>query len=288
MSDYEILAIEPGYADRYFEAANKIQELVASTSPETLAQAYEDDEKKMSHPLSLNEDVAVINVKGMLTNETSFWNRYVGRVSYDEIREATAQAIDEEVGAIVYLYDTPGGAVNGMADAASMISSLPMPTISFAVGNMASAGYFLGSQADEVISDSFSSVGSIGIMIRLMSRAKMLKGEGIEAYRFRSGDLKGSGDPNFSLTKREKDYFQGRVKNMAEMFYQIVTDARGIPRDMLDEFGITSGRTFIGIEAKAVSLVDDVMSFDQSLIKAYDLAKKYLDKRDVNSLGYKR
>lgn len=288
MSDYEILAIEPGYADRYFEAANKIHELVANTSPETLAQAYDEDEKKMSHLLSVNEDVAVINVRGMLTNESSFWNRYMGRVSYGEIREATTQAIDEDVGAIVYMFDTPGGAVNGMADAANMISSLPMPTISFAVGNMASAGYFLGSQADEVLSDSFSSIGSIGILIRLMSREKMLKGAGIEAYRFRSGDLKGVGDPNFSLSKKEKDYLKGRVKNLAEMFYQIVTDARGIPRDMLDEFGITSGRVFTGEEAKAVSLVDDVMSFDQSLAKAYDLAKKYLDKRGENSLGYRR
>jgi len=72
------------------------------------------------------------------------------------------------------------------------------------------------------------------------------------------------------------------------MFYQTVSDARGMSIEMLNKLDITSGRTFIGQEAKAVGLVDKIMSFEQSMLKAYDLAAKYVDKKKASSLSYRQ
>jgi ClpP class serine protease len=115
----------------------------------------------------------------------------------------------------------------------------------------------------------------------------MLKEAGIKVHRFRSGPLKATGDPDFALTREEKAYLTEKTTYMANTFYNIVSDARGLPLAAMEKLGITSGRTFIGEQAKAAMLIDEVKTFDQSILKAYDLAKKYLDKSVNRGIGYR-
>ena len=146
----------------------------------------------------------------------------------------------------------------------------------------------MGSQSKHVYADAFAEVGSIGVVIKCWDRSKQLKDMGIKPERFRSGDLKASGDPDFALTAKEKEHIQEQMMTYAGKFYNIVSDARGIPLPVLELSGITSGRTFIGDEALRVNLVDSMKSFDQTILKAYSLANSYLDKNRGSSLSYVR
>jgi ClpP class serine protease len=85
-----------------------------------------------------------------------------------------------------------------------------------------------------------------------------------------------------------KEHIQEQMMTYAGKFYNIVSDARGIPLPVLELSGITSGRTFIGDEALRVNLVDSMKSFDQTILKAYSLANSYLDKNRQGSLSYTR
>jgi len=279
MSDYEILAISPSAEERYFE----IQAKLMSLTPEMISQEKEEEQ---SYLLAINEGVAVIDVSGVLTNTNSYWNRYFGAVSYPEIKEASQQAVEQGVGCIVYHYGTPGGSVRGMYDCANFISSLKISTISFTGSMMCSAGLFLGIQSNHVYADAFAEVGSVGVIMKLYDRSKYLKDLGIKPERFRSGDLKASGDPDFALTDKEREHIKEQVMTYASKFYGIVSDARGIPLPVMEKSGITSGRTFIGEQALKVNLVDGMKSFDQVVLKAYGLAKNYLDKNRQSSLSY--
>jgi len=283
--DYNILAVASSHEDSFANIQASINTKIMSLTPEMLSSEQEEEQ---SHLLAINGNVAVIDISGVLTERYSFWNRYFGAVSYPEIKEATQQAVEKGVGCIVYNYSTPGGSVRGMHDCASMISSLKIPTISFTGSMMCSAGYFLGCQGKHVYSDSFAEVGSVGVVIKITERSKYMKDLGIKPERFRSGDLKASGDPDFALTDKERTHITEQVNTYASKFYNIVSDARGIPLPILEKTGITSGRTFIGEEALKVNLVDGMKSFDQVILKAYGLAKNYIDKNKPNGLSYVR
>jgi protease-4 len=265
---YKILAIDGAHFADYVAAEDALQKKLASLGGDA------EPEEEQSRLLQWADDVAVIAIKGRLTNSDSWYNRYFGMLAYSEIRDAILQAVDADASAILFDHDSPGGSVDGMADTAELIASLDIPTVSFTSSSMMSADYFLASQSDYIYADSFADVGSVGVIVKLYDRTKMLADMGIKPVRFRSGELKAAGDGDFKLSKKEEDYIKDKVMNLAGKFYSIVSAARGMPRETLDALGITSGRTYIGEEALEVNLIDGLKTFDQSMLKAFDVAKK--------------
>ena len=282
---YRILAISPAHFADYVEAETALQQKIMSLSAADI-KAMEDDneEEDDSYILQMVDNVAIINVAGRLTNRDIYWNRYFGMLSYNEIRKAILQGRDNGAGAMVFRYDTPGGAVDGMNETGELIANLDIPTITHTSASMASAGYFLGIQSDYVYADTFADIGSIGVIIKFYDRSKMLADNGIKPVRFRSGKLKAAGDGDFKLTAEETAYIEGIVSNYAGKFYNIVSAARGMPVDYMEKIGITSGRTYIGEEALAVNLIDNLKTFDETMLKGFNLTKR-VDKQQSFSLS---
>lgn len=265
------LAAEQALEDKAFQAAGNPM----------------NDEEDQSRLIQFIDNISVIEIKGYLTNSNSWLNRYFGMVSYDEIREAAIQAQDNSE-AVLFHIGSPGGRVPGLADVSNFVSSMSIPTVTFTDSQMASAALFLGIQMDHVYGDSFSEVGSVGVILQWLDRSGYLKQNGITPMRFRSGDLKASPSANFKLSSKESAYIKEQISTYAEKFYAIVSEGRGIPRPMLDELNITSGRTFIGEQAEEVGLVDSILTFDQAVLKTAQLAQKSLDKggRSTVLLGH--
>ena len=277
----EMLAIAAGYEEK-LEAAES--QLMLSTLDLIKASSDDDEENDGSYILQMQDGVGVIEIRGMLTNINTPWNRYFGVLAYDEIRNATIQALEEGAGSLMYLISSPGGRVSGMNSAAELMSSVPVPTMSYTDDSMHSAAYFLGSQSDSVYAGDFASVGSIGVIATLMDYSEAMKKNGVKAVRFRSGDLKQAGNPMFKLSDKEHKYLQEQVDLYAQKFFNIVSEARGIPLPMLENLDITSGRTFIGAQTQQVGLVDGILSFDQAFAKISDLAKKNIDSRKIRTV----
>ena len=282
-----LLAIASGSIEGFMKSEADLRAKMMLTPKADMCESDDDEEEDQSDLLNIYDNVAVIDINGGLTATDSWINKYYGLVSYGEIREAIIQAVQANVGCIFFNVNSPGGDVNGMSDVASLISSLPMPTIAFSSSQMASAAYFLGCQADNIYVDSFADVGSIGVVINVMDYTAMNKMNGVVAQRFRSGSLKGTGNPNFALSKEEQAYIQGKVDTYSGMFFQIVSDARGMDLPTMNKLEITTGRTFIGQQAAAANLVDGMLTFDQSMAKAYDLATKYVDKQNVSGIQFR-
>ena len=270
----ELLAISKLHESKFYQSLDIVASLDAKATMDQVAQ----EDIEVPYLLTVTDaGVSVIHISGALTNRESYYNRYYGLISYQAITDSIMYMLEEtDTKVAVFKYDTPGGAVNGMTDVSELISSLPMPTISFASGSMASAGYFLGSQSEEVYADKMSMVGAIGVILGWYNYSKLLAKQGIKPERFRSGDLKAAGDGDFDLTKKEKEHINDLVVYMANVFFDIVSDARGIPREVMETLDITSGKEFIGEQAKQVMLIDDVMSYDKVLLKAYGMAEKAL------------
>lgn len=239
------------------------------------------EEAPESDLLSMIDGAAVIEVKGKLTNKNSWYNKYYGLISYDQIREAIVEALDLGAGAILFDVDSPGGTVSGMKDLSNFVSGVDVPTRAHTSGTMASAAYFFGISCEKCYSDDMAEVGSVGVVMTLMEYTESMKKQGVHAEVFRSGKHKQAGNPYEKLSAENRKHMKDQVMTYANKFFDFVSEHRGIPRPAMTE--IETGKTFIGEEAVTAGLVDKLKSFDEALAETITLAEKTLDTAGINS-----
>ena len=267
----EILAILKGYDGDFFKAHDNVV-------------AYETSEKEPpeSDILTVHENVGIISARGMLTNRDSYYNKWAGLVSYNELKAAALEGIEEfNVKSLVYDWDSPGGHVAGMRGHSDFIKSLDIPTFSHTSATAASAALFQAISTDTFHIDDLATVGSVGVVRIVASRARALKEAGYDVKVIKSGPKKMAGNEYETLSKDNEKYIQSQVMYMANKFYAFVSAQRGMRLTGLNE--IKTGRTFIGEQAVENGLVDGIADFNNVMAAAMVAAQKYIDIENNNS-----
>jgi len=170
-------AILPEYLDaidaialRAFEAGSLVQ--VAGDGHQERLQASLSAVAAVGSPLAgasmstIRDGVAVVPVFGPIFPRATMLNSSAGGTSLDAIlRDLRVAMADGDVERIVMVFDTPGGVVSGLGEAALAIRSATKPVSAFVTGMAASAGYWLASQAREIVVDPSAMVGNIGVVV---------------------------------------------------------------------------------------------------------------------------
>jgi signal peptide peptidase SppA len=126
---------------------------------------------------------------------------------------------------------------------------------------MASAAYFIGSAADEIVSDPDALTGSIGTISVHMDFSQFLENAGIKPTVITSGKFKGEGNPFMPLTDEAKEDMQRMVDDFGASFVAAVARNRGTTvADVKQNFG--QGRVFRATEAKAIGMIDRVATME--------------------------
>ena len=228
------------------------------------------DEKfggQYGYMLSKHGDVAVMQVYGEMVSKESWYNRFFGMVSYEEMRNAAIMAAEGGAKALLIDYDTGGGAVTGIGELSDFLSefdSSVMPVYSYTGANMLSAGYWLGAVGRKVFSSSMALSGSIGVITAHFSYHRALKEQGIDVTMFRQGEYKALGSPYEQLDDKAKADIESRMGKFYDMFLGHVSVQRSISIPTLIETA-AEGRVFMGEDAVKAGLVDAVTSFDKAL-----------------------
>jgi len=136
--------------------------------------------------LSIEDGTAKIKIKGILSQKgPDAFDRFFGYdgTAYGDIVDACAEIMENEsVTRVELLMDTPGGEVLGVDSAAQAIAELSKKKKVTAInqGLIASAGYWLASQAGEIISESAVNLtGSIGVVITAVDFKKYYENYGV-------------------------------------------------------------------------------------------------------------
>ena len=201
-------------------------------------------------PVYDSNGVRVIEAHGVMAKGA---DGYLGFVDTGLLREAILAAdADPEVDAVVIDWDSPGGYVDGVMDAADAVAMANKPVISYASGLCCSAAYWIASASDSVIASRSADVGSIGVYVVHQDLSGMAGQMGIKVDVITSGKYKGAGVPGTSLTPEQRQNIQERVNKLAARFKAAVTSERDVPESAME------GQTFDGEDALAVNLVDDL------------------------------
>ncbi len=213
--------------------------------------------------------VAIIPVYGMIFPRSSLMTEMSGGTSVADVRSSFRMAMaDESVGSILFDVDSPGGFTDGIEELAAEIRDARgrKPMVSIANYGMASAAYYLGAQADEVIASPSSMVGWIGTVMVHQEISKMEAQKGITTTILRNPAGKFGGNEFEPLSDKARAELQEQVDDHSTMFVNAVAKGRGVtPATVRSNFGDGGGMS--AARAKAAGLVDRVDAFDAAVAR---------------------
>lgn len=221
--------------------------------------------EKLPYLFSIQGSVGIVEIKGGMTNATSYWDAYDKAATYQAISEAMIHAAnDSNVKAILLDIDSGGGSVAGMNDTADLIRTINdnvKPVVAFTGGSMFSAAYCLGCSAGQVFASKSAGAGSIGIIGTHMDLSKMYAEQGITVTVVRGGKYKALANRFEALTDDARSQIQAGIDAAYGVFVQHVADMRGVPYLTADT-QMAQGKEFWGQSALTAGLVDGITTFD--------------------------
>lgn len=216
-------------------------------------------------------DVMILPVCGVMSQRASLLQDISGGASTEQIGAAFRAAIaDDSVRAVVMEYDTPGGSTFGIEDLANEIRSARgvKPVIAQVNSLCASAGYWLATQADEVVVTPGGVAGSIGVYAVHEDISGMLAQEGIKPtlIRGRQGPNKAELNGLGPLEDDARAALQERIDQEEAKFIAAVAAGRGVStRDVVDGYG--GGRVFNADELVKRGMADRVAPLRDTLAR---------------------
>jgi len=220
-----------------------------------------DNALRNAEPRSATNRVAIVPLDGLLTRRG---NR--GTATERFIETMTALAADPRVDSILLDIDSPGGSTVGTPEAGEVvrIAAERKPVIAHTGDLMASAAYWIGSQASQVVASPSAWVGGIGVYVVHADFSRALEAEGVTVSFIYAGKFKTEGNPFEPLAQDARDYFQTVVDSTYRQFTSTVARGRGVTPDVVRaSFG--EGRVLRAEDARAAGMVDRVETFGATL-----------------------
>jgi signal peptide peptidase SppA len=213
--------------------------------------------------------VAVIPLTGIITPQGSFFDFLFGgapgglvgfRAAFDEALHSP------EVEAIVIDVDSPGGLIDLVPETAQHIRDArgSKPIVAIADTLMASAAYWIGAQADELVITPSGYAGSIGVYRMHIDESALNEKIGIDVTYIHAGRYKVDGNPDEPLSDDARADWQQNVDDAYAAFVDDVAAGRGTTAEnVISTNG--EGRVLHARRALEAGLVDRVETYEATV-----------------------
>lgn len=219
--------------------------------------------------VSTSKGVAVIPVYGVISQRMNMLSMMSGGTSTELLTKQVREALhNPEVGTLVFDVDSPGGVVTGVPELAADIRAArgQKKMIAVCSGLMASAAYWIGTAADEVVITPSGEAGSIGVYTMHMDYSKQNEMLGMHPTYISAGKYKVEGNPDAPLSAEALAYTESVVGHYYEMFVKDVAKHRNVSKtDVTKGFG--EGRCVTADQAVALGMADRIGTLSQVLEK---------------------
>lgn len=268
------LLVDPGFGARAASllAHGGVRYLAASLHRDVKANSDEHQAitAGVTRKRAAGSGVAVIPVLEAISNRPHSFG-----ASTQEVGAAFDAAMTSgDIAAIMLDVDSPGGTVEGVPELAAKIYAArgEKPVIAIANGMMASAAYWIGAAASEVVVTPSSSVGSIGVYTIHEDLTKYLEQEGAKVTTVSFGKYKTEMAPWVELSDEALAHLQQRVDEIGNWFVGDVGKFRGdTPANVKAGYG--EGRVLSAKAAVDANLVDRVATFEETLERMLSATK---------------
>ena len=206
------------------------------------------------------DKIALVPIKGVLVSEKPRLPsiRMISSVEIVQLLEEIKR--NRRIKALVLEINSPGGTPFPCEEIAEAIKSVDRPTVAWVREMATSGGYWIASAADSIVAGSLSTVGSVGVASIRPDFSELLRKIGVDVDTVASGIHKLLGLPFKPLTSEEKQEDRQRreeeIRTIQQRFINEITAKRKLTEQAIDE--ISSGKTYLGQEAKGLGLIDEL------------------------------
>ena len=216
------------------------------------------------------DQIAIIPVQGMITFEggdSLLSSSSSGERIAEEIKEANE---DESVKAIILEINSPGGTVMGSKVVADEVKNVDKPVVALITESGTSGAYWIASQADYIVADQLSIVGSIGVLGSYLEYGGLLEDYNVTYERLVTAQYKDIGTPYREMTTEEKALMLDRLDEIHAYFVQEVAKGRHMQVEDVD--ALANGLFYLGQDGIQNGLVDYIGDKDYAINLTKQLA----------------
>lgn len=215
----------------------------------------------------IHGEIAVLPLFGTIFPRANLFTEVSGATSAEIFGQRFDELVaDPKVGAIVLDVDSPGGQAPGVEELSTKIFQArgKKPIIAVANHLMASAAYWIGTAADELVVSPSGEVGSIGVYSIHQDVSEALAREGVRMTIIKEGKYKAVGNQYEPLTEEAHAVLQERVSEVYAQFIEAVARNRGVDGDDVRN-GFGEGRTVGAKQAVKMGMADRVATLDETV-----------------------
>ena len=180
-----------------------------------------------------------------------------------------AAAADPDVGTIVMDVDSPGGSVFGVQELGDVLHDIRQNSgkrlVAVANNTAASGGYWIASQAHELVVTPSGMVGSIGVIVPHSDTSKMKERVGVRTEYITAGKYKAEGHQDGPLTDEHRAHLQGMVDGYYGAFVKAVARGRNVPVGTVRGDGFGEGRMRLASEAVSAGMADRIGTLEETV-----------------------
>lgn len=212
--------------------------------------------------------IAVVNVEGTIVDGESFEEEVGGDTVAGLLRQAYE---DKSVKAVILRVNSPGGSAFASEIIRQEVENLQhsgKPVVVSMGGMAASGGYWISATADHIVADKNTITGSIGIFALFPTFEKSIKKIGVSADGVSTSAL-AEANAFTALSPELNQIYQLEIEQGYDQFLNIVSKGRKMTKEQADK--LAQGQIWLGEEAYANGLVDEIGDFDTAVDKAFKL-----------------
>lgn len=204
--------------------------------------------------------VAEIRLAGMIQSGGGFSTDGTTPDGFSQLLDEARQ--DGNEGYLIVI-NSPGGSVVASKDITRAIEDLEAPTACVMKDTAASGAYWAATACDEIVADSLTLTGSIGVTSTYMEFSGLLDKLGIEYVNITAGELKDIGSPLKNMTDEERELLQGQLDTIHAAFIEQVAEGRNMSREEVEPYA--TGEPILGERAHDAGLVDTLGSREDAI-----------------------
>ncbi|NUO63390.1 MAG: hypothetical protein HOQ34_07455, partial [Gemmatimonadaceae bacterium] len=211
--------------------------------------------------------IAVLPLYGVISHRMNLMADISGGTSTEQFAAQFDAAVnDPSVSAIVLDIDSPGGSIAGVPELAKKIFDAQgkKPIVAVCNALMASAAYWIGSAADEIVITPSGEAGSIGVFCVHEDISQAAADAGVKFTIVKAGKYKAEGNPYEPLSDEAKAALQASVDDAYEQFVGAVAKHRGVKSASV-KAGFGQGRCLPAQASVDAGLCDRVATLESVL-----------------------
>ncbi len=170
---------------------------------------------------------------------------------------------------VLLILESPGGTITGYGLASAELSRIRNAGIELVIAVdkvAASGGYMMACIANKIIAAPSAIIGSIGVIAQTPNFNRLLNDKGVDFEQITSGKYKRTVTMFGKNTDEDRQKLQSELDEMHGAFKDMIK----LNRPIVDIEKVATGEYWLAIKAKDLSLVDELITSQDYLMKLYD------------------